>query len=387
MTLVVYLANNADPAQSMSAVLGSGKSADDIPGMQGNSTTVRPQEGCVTLPDGRRSAYCWTLNWVQFEGGSNGVPLLFPDAERNGTRTYIQEVPFGAVVDVVFINPGAMLHPMHLHGQRFWVLGAGNAALADILTPQGQVDYAKLNTTSRPVMRDTQPVANAIPITAATARSGSGAASTNTSTSSPTATKAGPPSPRSPGASSHVGPAVSSRANASITPGSTAPRPKQLTRATPGSHGRRHLLQQQPPPPPAAAMPDMAASAPGPATTTAAPKAAGVKPQVDRLDTMPGMEAMPAAAAAPAAMPAAAVTASAPPSAMSTTGSMAMGQASMGTKMGAATSGTMGAASGSSGNSMGGMAEDQRPAVPMVPGYSVIRFKANNPGKHVYRLT
>jgi hypothetical protein len=68
-----------------------------------------------------------------------------------------------------------------------------------------------------------------------------------------------------------------------------------------------------------------------------------------------------------------------------------MGQASMGTNMGAARGSNMGAATSGSGNSMGGgasptMTEDQMAAVPMVPGYSVIRFKANNPGKRVYGL-
>lgn len=283
-TLVVYLTNNADPAQSKSEVLGS---KAGILGMQ--STAVRPREGCAKLPDGRKSAYCWTLNWVQFEGASNGVPLLFPDAQP-GNNTYIQEVPFGAVVDVVLINPGTMLHPMHLHGQRFWVLGAGNG---DILTPQGNVDYSKLNTT-RAIMRDTQPVANAIP--------------TTTGTNTTMAAKAPP--------------IEASKLSANNTTGS-APRSKAMG-AMPG-HGRRHLMQ-----PPAT--PNM----PG---------------QSLRGNSM--------AVATPASAP-------------SSTTTMPAGQDSIGSM------GSMGA----SGSSMGD-ASPMTERVAMTPGYSVIRFKANNPGKCV----
>lgn len=160
-TLVVYLSNNADPSQSKQAVLG-GRA---ILGMQ--TATAKPRAGCAKLPDGRSSAYCWTLNWNEFGGARNGVPLLFPGAELSSS-TYVQPVAYGAVVDVVLINPGTMVHPMHLHGQRFWVLGAGNG---DILTADGKLDYSKLNPNSkRAIMRDTQPVANAVPGTAQPAR-------------------------------------------------------------------------------------------------------------------------------------------------------------------------------------------------------------------------
>lgn len=121
VTLAVYLTNNADPGQSIAAVLlGANNNKtlnatgmrERIPGMSRNDgANVTPQDGCAALPDGRKSAYCWTLNWVEFSGASNGVPLLFPDAQP-GNRTYIQEVC--AAVNCVDAG-GVLTHAVVLH--------------------------------------------------------------------------------------------------------------------------------------------------------------------------------------------------------------------------------------------------------------------------------
>jgi FtsP/CotA-like multicopper oxidase with cupredoxin domain len=148
--LVVYLSNSADPEGTITKVLGPNPT---IPGLTG----VKPQQGCK-LANGQESMYCWTLNWVPFGDAIGEVPLLFPDARLSPT-TYMVDVPLNGVVDIALINPGAMVHPMHMHGTHFWVLGTGNG---DILTMDGKINYTKLNI-DNPVYRDTQPVANAAP--------------------------------------------------------------------------------------------------------------------------------------------------------------------------------------------------------------------------------
>ncbi len=61
--------------------------------------------------------YCWSLNWVPYEFTTE--PLIStPIYEPLSELTYVQEVPLGAVVDIAFINPTAMLHPMHIHGYK-----------------------------------------------------------------------------------------------------------------------------------------------------------------------------------------------------------------------------------------------------------------------------
>ena len=61
---------------------------------------------------------------------------------------------------MVLINPGGMVHPMHLHGQHFWLLGSGNGYVLD---GQGAVKYEMLNTVN-PAMRDTHTVPHAIAV-------------------------------------------------------------------------------------------------------------------------------------------------------------------------------------------------------------------------------
>eukprot|EP00775_Hariotina_reticulata_P009666 gene9666-9825_t len=148
--LVVYLSNSADPEGTITKVLGA---KPVIPGL----TVVKPQPGCK-LPNGKDSQYCWTLNWVPFAGAKDEVPLLFPNATLSPT-SHVVDVPLGGVVDIALINPGAMVHPMHLHGGHFWVLGSGNG---NILNTAGSINYTTLNI-DNPIYRDTQPVANAAP--------------------------------------------------------------------------------------------------------------------------------------------------------------------------------------------------------------------------------
>jgi FtsP/CotA-like multicopper oxidase with cupredoxin domain len=148
--LVMYLSNSADPEGTITNVLGA---KPVIPGLTG----VKPQQGCK-LPNGQESQYCWTLNWVPFAGAKDEVPLLFPNAQLSPT-SYVVDVPQGGVVDIALINPGAMVHPMHLHGTHFWVLGTGNG---NILNMDGSINYTTLNI-DNPIYRDTQPVVNAAP--------------------------------------------------------------------------------------------------------------------------------------------------------------------------------------------------------------------------------
>lgn len=355
MTLAVYLSNSADPSQSKQAVLGS----RSILGLGRNASVVPRNTGCNKLPDGRASKYCWSLNWVQFEGADNGTPLLFPGAEP-GNKTYVVDVPYGAVVDLALINPGGMVHPMHLHGQRFWVLGAGNG---QILTPGGGVDYSRLNS-GRAIMRDTQPVANAIP----------GAAAAGADGKEPQ----GQVKPR------RGSPAQPAAAAATAT----------------GAHGddqgagTRNLLQgmggmagMQPAPKAAAAAPAPAAGAAkavgmgtmAPAVAAGPPKAegmdagmapAGAAQQQARSGApraaaggMEGMQGMEKPAADPPA--AASAGASMPPDA------------------GAGISPGLGGipAGGSPQAGMGGMPAGEAAPASLSPGYAVIRFKATNPGE------
>lgn len=323
MTLAVYLSNSADPAQSKQAVLGSRA----ILGLGNNASVIPRNTGCNQLPDGRASKYCWSLNWVQFESADNGTPLLFPGAQP-GNKTYVVEVPYGAVVDLVLINPGAMVHPMHLHGQRFWVLGAGNG---QILTPGGAVDYSKLNS-GRAIMRDTQPVANAIPAAADTG-------------SEPQEGFKGP-------------------AGGVAQPAAAAPSKRDATAGVHGAHGAtRNLLQgmggmpgMQPPPEPAAVPAPASGSTPArPLTAEGVGAMAPADPTQQQVTEGPqaasaagGMEGM-AGMGQPAA-PAAAGGDSIPPS----NGAAGMAPA------------------------MTGMGAD---AASLSPGYAVVRFKATNPGE------
>lgn len=53
------------------------------------------------------------LNWNIYEFSS--TPAIYPNATA-AANTYVEDIALGDVVDIVFINPGAMVHPMHIHG-------------------------------------------------------------------------------------------------------------------------------------------------------------------------------------------------------------------------------------------------------------------------------
>eukprot|EP00798_Chlamydomonas_sp_ICE-L_P011708 gene11708-34436_t len=149
--MAMYLVDGSMPASaSPEALLGPNAS---IPGL---NPSLQPTTGCA-LPDGSPSKYCWTINWVPFTGSSNGTPLLLPGSQSS-PQTYTEELALNQVVDVVFINPSGMVHPMHLHGHRFWVLGSGNSR---ILRLDGSIDYELLNTRN-PILKDTTAVPQAV---------------------------------------------------------------------------------------------------------------------------------------------------------------------------------------------------------------------------------
>lgn len=147
---VMHLIANSDPAMDEPRdYLGQ----NYVKGVNGN---VKPLKGCPQDAEtGQPSKYCWTINWVPFAFAKNDTPLVFPGALAQATpQTYVEYLGLGDVVDIAFINPSMMVHPMHLHGQRFWVLGTGHGSILD---GNGRIMYDKLNT-KNPPMRDTQPV-------------------------------------------------------------------------------------------------------------------------------------------------------------------------------------------------------------------------------------
>ena len=77
-------------------------------------------------------------------------------------QTYIESLALGEVVDLILINPSRMVHPMHIHGSRFWVLASGNLDDADaaVTGPDGGVDETKLDLDGPP-LRDTHAVPQA----------------------------------------------------------------------------------------------------------------------------------------------------------------------------------------------------------------------------------
>ena len=122
--------------------------------------------------------YCWAINWVPFAAAEGDVPLLLPlplagDTSMNTTaaatrwpvrspQTYIESLALGEVVDLILINPSRMVHPMHIHGSRFWVLASGNLddAGAAVTGPDGGVDETRLDLDGPP-LRDTHAVPQA----------------------------------------------------------------------------------------------------------------------------------------------------------------------------------------------------------------------------------
>jgi hypothetical protein len=105
---------------------------------------------------------CSRREWVcRVDGESFEMPLRpallssfeGKDPSMGNPRTRYVSVELGAVVDLVVNNIGVQQHPMHLHGNHFWMLGSGPGVF------NRATDYAKLNTRD-PVMRDTVQVRN-----------------------------------------------------------------------------------------------------------------------------------------------------------------------------------------------------------------------------------
>ena len=93
-------------------------------------------------------------------GPSAAVPPPLNAALRAAIANYALDVPARRAIDVVFINPGAMVHGMHVHGMGGWVLASGNGAPP--LKSDGSVDSTKVNLRDPP-FRSTVPVPNAAP--------------------------------------------------------------------------------------------------------------------------------------------------------------------------------------------------------------------------------
>lgn len=84
---------------------------------------------CPAGAAGFRSKYCWSMNWNVYEPAP--APLNFPGA-KFAARTYDLAVNEGDVVDLVFVNPSRMAHPMHIHGTGLRVIAEGRGRpLAD----------------------------------------------------------------------------------------------------------------------------------------------------------------------------------------------------------------------------------------------------------------
>jgi hypothetical protein len=135
-------------------------------GVQSNIHGLTLRDGNIpakgpSCPDGDK--YCWSMNWNVYRPPQDDVPLLFgPKDSIPRPRTYTIDVNKGDVVDLVLINPSLMVHPMHLHGAGFWVLGQGNGRVVDADDRLSAGAAAKLNLLNAPV-RDTVAVAQAAP--------------------------------------------------------------------------------------------------------------------------------------------------------------------------------------------------------------------------------
>ena len=159
----------------------------------------QPKGGCrAQAGTGKPSKYCWGINWVEFEApavppifegrvaaasagkkpaGSNSnaaspSPLASAAAaaaaasaaakKKGDFSDYRVPLPKNAVVDLVFLNPSAMVHPMHIHGTGGWVLSSGNGKPP--LKGDGTLDSADARVNlSDPPKRSTVPVPNAAP--------------------------------------------------------------------------------------------------------------------------------------------------------------------------------------------------------------------------------
>jgi len=270
---------------------------------------------------------------VPYEYSKRPLNSMSPRTELS-TSTYVQDIPLGAVVDIAFVNPSAMVHPMHIHGYTAWVLGTGNG---NILNADGSINYAKLPT-NKPgygMMRDTVPVPAALPA--------------------------------DPMAAAAVGSGMG------VMPGMRRLRQAMGMAAAPAMEG----MPAMPAPKPAA--PAMAGMGAMPAPKPAAPAMEGMpampapKPAAPAMEGMPAMPAPKPAAPAMEGMPAM----SAPkPAAPAMEGMPAMPAP----KPAAPAMEGMPPVPGRIVSVPEGMAEMAAVVSPDRYGYTVIRFVANNPG-------
>ena len=186
---------------------GAGKGGN---GTSSSSPLSKPPTGGCRAPagssGGEPSKYCWGINWVEFEApavpaifegkvvaaeaatgsgkkkpeGSNATALSSPSPsplasaavaaaaasaarrEKGDFSDYRVPLLKGAVVDLIFLNPSAMVHPMHIHGTGGWLVSSGNGRPP--LKRDGSLDAADARVDlNDPPRRSTVPVPNAAP--------------------------------------------------------------------------------------------------------------------------------------------------------------------------------------------------------------------------------
>jgi FtsP/CotA-like multicopper oxidase with cupredoxin domain len=72
---------------------------------------------------------------------------------KNDFPNHVSYVKRGTTVDWIFINKGDMIHPLHFHGYKFWLLGSEYGVQAAPATFNPDTDWGKLNFVDPP-MRD-----------------------------------------------------------------------------------------------------------------------------------------------------------------------------------------------------------------------------------------
>lgn len=199
-------ANFSEVATGFFDSFGKGSGSGNGTSSSSKPLSKPPTGGCrapAGSAGGEPSKYCWGINWVEFEAPD--VPAIFegrvvapaeakkkPEGGNNATtpssssstlaaaavasaaasaaarqkgdyNDYRVPLPKGAVVDLVFLNPSAMVHPMHIHGTGGWLVSAGNGR-PPIKESDGSLDAADARVNlSDPPRRSTVPVPNAVP--------------------------------------------------------------------------------------------------------------------------------------------------------------------------------------------------------------------------------
>jgi FtsP/CotA-like multicopper oxidase with cupredoxin domain len=90
----------------------------------------------------------WYINGLQFQHATVPVLLDVMRGTEFAHESLIWTVRFGEVLDIVLYSANNLDHPMHLHGNKFFVLGWGNGY------PTQQVLQSSLNT-HNPMIADT----------------------------------------------------------------------------------------------------------------------------------------------------------------------------------------------------------------------------------------